>query len=487
MSRLQHPPQVQDLGSPENVARLGEQTQELDRFSEILLHYLDTYAVRYCAVTEPAAAMDAPSIPRELAVHPGDGARLLAVFCALEDKDYLVVQQITIVPGIRRYCFACLRTPLPTFHEVVVLSGSSANLLLPSAKDVVERRQRRGLSWAAAATDEFRYRLSMDCLQGARSAANEQRLQQLIRDLGPNEAKKIARDLFGNRWQWAVSAACPGPHRAWLLGKLRRRRWWTQLGRDPLRLATYAVRSSLGVARRYFRANGLQVAILGPDGVGKSSFSGKILEMFRPVFTSTRLLQWRPQVIKPRAEKNPLVFVSPHSKPPHGKVESVLRLLAVLVDYWVGEMTLIKPLLAQTGLLVYDRNFDDILVDTYRYRYGGPRWLLHLAKKIVPQSECVFLTLEADPEVILQRKQEVSPEEVRRQCAEYRRLAQEQPDSHVIRTDRDSEQSLAEGSRILVNYLNQRFKRRNKASFPSVEPPEKKQTEEPGLAGQMLA
>jgi O-antigen/teichoic acid export membrane protein/thymidylate kinase len=466
MSKLQHSPLVHDPSSPQSLASLGEQTPELHHFSETLLLHLDRYGVRYCAFTTPHAAMEAPPIPQELAVHPRDVGKLLATFRSLEDSDYLVVQQITIVPGIRQYCFASVRTQLPTFHEVIVLTGTSANWLLPSATEVVERRQKREVCWSAAATDEFRYRLSMDCLQGAMSATSEQRLQQLIRELGPDEAKRITRDLFGNRWEWAMSAVGAGPHKVRLLKKLRKRLWWRELGRDPVRLVTYAVKAWLEVAGRYFRSNGLQVAILGPDGVGKSSFSGKILEMFRPVFTSGRLLQWRPQVIKPRPPKNPLVFVAPHSKPPHGATESVLRLLAVLADYWVGQIVLIKPLLAQTSLLVYDRNFDDILVDTYRYRYGGPRWVLLLAKRMVPRSDCVCLTLEADPEVILQRKQEVSPEELRRQYAEYRKLAQELPDSHVIRTDRDFELSLAEGSHILVNYLNRRFKRRNQSSFP---------------------
>jgi O-antigen/teichoic acid export membrane protein len=463
MSKLQHSPLVHDHSSPEGLASFGE---ELHHFSETLFVHLDRYGVRYCAFTTPHAAMEAPSIPLELAVHPRDVDKLLAAFRSLEDKDYLVVQQITVVPGIRRYCFASVQTPLPTFHEVVVLTGTSANWLLPSATEVVERRQKREVCWSAAATDEFRYRLSMDCLQGAMSATSEQRLQQLIHELGPGEAERITRDLFGNRWEWVMSAACAGPHKVRLLKKLRRRLWWRELGRDPLRLVAYAVKAWWGVVGRYLQSNGLQVAVLGPDGVGKSSFSEKILETFRPVFTSGRLLQWRPQVIKPRPPKNPLVFVAPHSKPPHGAAESVLRLLAVLVDYWVGQIVLIKPLLARTSLLVYDRNFDDILVDTYRYRYGGPRWLLLLAKRMVPRSDCVCLTLEADPEVILQRKQEVSPEELHRQYAEYRKLAQELPDSHVIRTDRDFGLSLAEGSHILVNYLNRRFKRRNQSSFP---------------------
>jgi hypothetical protein len=139
-------------------------------------------------------------------------------------------------------------------------------------------------------------------------------------------------------------------------------------------------------------------------------------------------------------------------------------------------------LLARSGLIVYDRDFHDIMVDAYRYRYGGPRWLLPLAKKLMPRAECIFLTLEADPEIILQRKQEVTPEEVHRQSAAYRQLAAELPDSHVIRTDREFEQTLAEVSRILVSYLSQRFQRRHAFSVALVERPEMKEKEKPSFA-----
>lgn len=473
-SKLHHPSQANVSSSPHICAGTRKQTQALDHFSQILLSHLDGFGVRYCVFSALQEAPDAQTTVQELAVYPKDFAKLLNVLHSLEDNDYFVVQeQIIVIPGVRRYCFACLRTPLPTFHELTILLGSSVNRFLPATEEIVERRWKREATWTASAADEFRYQLFKHCLPGRMSGTDEQRLQQLIHELGPEEAMRVTQDVFGNSWQSAAGKECVSPSAAQLLNAARKELWWKYLCRDPLLLFEYAVKALCGASGRWFRPNGLVVAILGPDGVGKSSFSAKLLEMFRPLFSNGRVLQWRPQIIKPRPEKNPLVFEPPHSRPRHGKVESVLRLLAVLVDYWVGEMLLIKPLLAKSSLLVYDRNFHDILVDTKRYRYGGPRWLLHLVKRMVPHNEVVFLTLEADPEIILQRKQEVSPEEVRRQCAEYRTLAQELPDSHVIRTDRDFEQSLAEGSRILVRYLNRRFKKRNGQSLPLVESPKR--------------
>ena len=488
MSELHPPSQVDVRPSPQILAEHREQTQRLDHFSQTLFRHLDGFGVRYCVLDALQETEDTPSIVQELAVHPEDRGKLLATLRALEDKDYFVVQErITVIPGARRYCLACLLSRLPTFHELTILFGPSGSRFLPTSKEIVERREKRETTWAAAPADEFRYRLFKNCLEGTKSGTDERRLRQLIGELGPEEAKRVAQDLFGNHWQSAVEAARTATAGARLPNELRRRLWWRHVSSDPRVLLKYAGKAFGEVPSRWFRPNGLLVAILGPDGVGKSSFSAELLEMFRPVFSSGRVLQWRPQVIKPRPEKNPLVFDPPHSKPAHGRVESMLRLLAVLVDYWVGEVVLIRPLLAQSGLLVYDRNFHDILVDTKRYRYGGPLWLLHLVERTVPHNELVFLTLEADPETILQRKQEVSPEEVGRQCTEYRRLAQKLPNSHVIRTDRDLEQSVAEGSRILVSYLNQRFKKRNGQSFPSLEPPRKKKKQASSCAGQMPA
>jgi len=101
-------------------------------------------------------------------------------------------------------------------------------------------------------------------------------------------------------------------------------------------------------------------------------------------------------------------------------------MLGVVLDYWVGTR-LHQALPGAPGLIVFDRDFSRRLVDHLRYRYSGPHWVLRLLLRIVPQTESVFLVLNADAEIILQRKQEVAPAELRRQCAGYRKLAAELP------------------------------------------------------------
>jgi hypothetical protein len=420
--------------NPQYVSlRTGSGLVELDpaveSFETVLHHQLQAHSVRYCVLSNDARSAEDPTDPLDMAVHSEDCGELLRVICVLGEKEYRAVQVENPAAGISRFHFASMRCSTPSFRVLEVLTGSTANPLLRSADEIVaHRRKRRGI-WVAAAADEYRYLLIKSTLRGSCSHAQEQRLRQLASGLGTNQASALIRELFGKRWQARILASCLAGCANDLFASANKKLRVKHCVRYPWWPVLSALESTRTFLRRWFQPPGLLVVLLG-------------------------------QVIKPR-KKYPFVFASPHSEPPHGTLESIARLIAVLIDYWVGQIALIKPLLMRSALVIYDRDFHDILVDTYRYRYGGPRSLLSIAKQLVPRGECIFLTLEADPEIILQRKQEVDPEEVQRQCISYRQLAAGLPNSHVIRTDREFDQTLAEISGVLVNYLGNRLQRRH--------------------------
>lgn len=213
-------------------------------------------------------------------------------------------------------------------------------------------------------------------------------------------------------------------------------------------------------ARDWMRPSGLQVVLLGPDGSGKTTMGAAVIQTLGPLFEGTRILQWRPQVIKPRLPQDPTVVEPPHSRPAYGAVRSLLQILAVVLDYWVGYLARIKPLLARRNLIVYDRDFNDVLVDPLRYRYGGPEWILRFLRKAIPEPETFFLVLDADTETILARKQEVPIEELRRQRIGYQQLAAQLPNSLLIRTDRNHETSSRKSCETIVAHLARRYSTR---------------------------
>lgn len=86
----------------------------------------------------------------------------------------------------------------------------------------------------------------------------------------------------------------------------------------------------------------------------------------------------------------------------------------------------------------YDRHFVDILVDARRYRYGGPVWTLHLLWRLIAKSDLVVL-LDAPPEALQARKQEVPFEGTARQCQAYLSLVRTLRNGRIVDANQPKE------------------------------------------------
>jgi thymidylate kinase len=144
----------------------------------------------------------------------------------------------------------------------------------------------------------------------------------------------------------------------------------------------------------------------------------------------------------------------------------MMRLLAHVLDYGLGYWFVIHPLLVRSGLVIFDRYYDDVGIDPKRYRYGGPLWLHRLLAVAVPKPH-VRLVLDAPEEVILSRKQEVELQEIRN----LRRLYSEYQQSHRDCRFVDSTSSIAavaaESTRAIVDVLTARAQRQYARWLPA--------------------
>ena len=156
-----------------------------------------------------------------------------------------------------------------------------------------------------------------------------------------------------------------------------------------------------------------------------------------------------------------ITSINPHDEALRGTLGSVAALLVVLLDYWVGYLIVLRQFLARSGLVVFDRYFQDLLIDPIRYRYGGPMWLPRLVSAFVPPPDLLLLVLDAEEEVILSRKRELPPVELRRQRASYHQLTLVGGRATLIRTDQGVEKTCIEASRPIVDYLTERFQRQH--------------------------
>ncbi len=183
------------------------------------------------------------------------------------------------------------------------------------------------------------------------------------------------------------------------------RHWWTEL-------------------RLHWRPPFPWVAVLGPDGSGKSSVIDGVRRMLAARRLGVEMLHWRPQTFWKSPEAPGGIVTNPHGKPPRGLWVSSLKLMALGAEWWIAHLGRLRHIRAKRAILLSDRYFADLLADPRRYRYGGPRSWARRAFRCFPQPDRVILLL-ADAATIYSRKQEVEFAELERQLAAYRELAAE--------------------------------------------------------------
>jgi thymidylate kinase len=183
------------------------------------------------------------------------------------------------------------------------------------------------------------------------------------------------------------------------------------------------------------------LAILGPDGSGKSSVLDGVERALEPRFAGIRRFHLRPNLAGRRGGGEPVT--DPHGRRNRSAPSSWVKLAAWWLDYCFGYLLRVRPALRGRSLVLFDRYYDDLLVDPRRYRYGASPRLAQLIGRAIPRPD-VFVVLDAPAEVLHGRKSEVSTEETRRQCEAYRRLAARLPNAHVVDAARPLPQVVAE-------------------------------------------
>ena len=114
------------------------------------------------------------------------------------------------------------------------------------------------------------------------------------------------------------------------------------------------------------KIKGISIVFLGPDGSGKSTIISGLLEKKLP-FDSSYYFHLKPFYQK-ESKKN-VVVEDPHKFAPYGVLKSYVKLMVFIFQYNYGWIKNINPLLKKSSLVIFDRYFDDMLVDFLFYSY----------------------------------------------------------------------------------------------------------------------
>src|SRR3989449_987833 len=456
-------------GVAENPAVAAQRSETVEEFSRrgptradflrMLFRTLEEQAIRYCVLHSYEGLPDELPSDLDLAVHPQDVKKLPLVFGALCEQGYRPDQCLNY--AARGYYFVFFwfeGQVLKSMAVDIIYEHRQSGLVLASGESLVAGRRKRGDFWIPDASTEFAYLLAKKTLKGAVTGRQEQRLSSLVGELGRHQAEKVAGDLFGKRWAAQVVEACVSGSLPGRLGNLSASLWWMPLARDPLNPVRYLRADAVRLIRRWIRPTGLLVAVLGPDGVGKSTLIEHLVQSVGPAFRHHRIFHWRPALLWRKESVRPVIH--PHRQPPRSPWSSAAKLFAFLLDYWLAYLLLIRPLLVRSGLIVFDRYFYDVLADPKRYRYGGPLWLARALSSLTPKPD-LLLILDAPEKVILSRKEEVAPEEVRRQRQTYLRRATDSSSAIVIDASRSLLEANGDASRAIMGQLARRSQRRH--------------------------
>ena len=166
----------------------------------------------------------------------------------------------------------------------------------------------------------------------------------------------------------------------------------------------------------------MTVSFLGPDGSGKSTIIDAVTSADIP-FTRNDYFHLKPlkKVSCGVSGAVSEMVEDPHKYPPYPALKSYGKLLFFIYQYNMGWIKNILPLEDKASLIIFDRYYDDLLVDNRRYRYGGSLAIARMVRAFIPQPD-IYFVLVADPKIIYERKQEVAFEELKRQVAAYEAL-----------------------------------------------------------------
>jgi thymidylate kinase len=242
-----------------------------------------------------------------------------------------------------------------------------------------------------------------------------------------------------------------------LIGAVRKSLLFRKLRQNPVQAATGIVRHYLyEVYVRYAPVYLDTVTIFGPDGSGKSSVLGHVKERLTNTTKAIQVLHLKPQLSFRHRSQTIGPVTDPHARSKRSALVSTLKLLTWLAEYWLFYFFASRPNLT---LRIFDRYYHDIFIDPQRYRYGGPMWLAQWVGKIVPKPD-LFILLDAPPEVLQARKQEVPLDESARQREAYLSLVRGMKNGVVVDASGALDDVVVEVSRVILNFMAERTRKR---------------------------
>lgn len=212
-------------------------------------------------------------------------------------------------------------------------------------------------------------------------------------------------------------------------------------------------------------------AVIAPDGTGKTTFLDTLLDQLcfyyvnHPSEGRFHVYHFRPEILpnlgqvgeKTGIMKQDTDFTNPHRSNPASPLSSLLRICYYTLDYNLGWQKCVRKDVHYDRYTVFDRYSYDFIVDPRRTKLNLPEGVRKFFVSLTPQPGIVFY-LDADPNVIYARKQELTLDEIQRQVGEYRKVAKSNHKRfYTINAERSPGEMAKEAVHILLDKYTDRL------------------------------
>jgi thymidylate kinase len=161
------------------------------------------------------------------------------------------------------------------------------------------------------------------------------------------------------------------------------------------------------------------VVLVGPDGVGKTAVARALLAQHRGPAAYFHFL---PPLRGPLLRSlGPVPTPPPKAASGGWIVFGWIRLLRNTAKCWLGYLRTVRPALQRSWLIIGDRWMYGYVVQPYALKFQGPEWFARAVMRLLPRPDLI-VNLAAPPEVIRQRKQELTLSQIEQELLAWSSL-----------------------------------------------------------------
>lgn len=279
---------------------------------------------------------------------------------------------------------------------------------LVSARDMVASREFNGALYHVSKDYEFLDKYTYNRAVGAKYPEKYSATRDAVK--GSEVVASKLKKLFGSSDQKKIDSSSGK--------KLFLRAFLSNFKRNPIKALCSVFVSYFIYFWQYLSSSiAPRISFTGADGAGKTTIIEFIQDRISPVYGKcTEYFHFRPLLIPNLGEAAHSAGLKKevdreYDKPHRGAKSSVLssfvRLCYYTADYILGFWVRVKPHCKITKVVIFDRYYTDVIVDSRRSSiHLNTRFLYLWGWLFVPKMNYNFL-ITADTDVILSRKQEL--------------------------------------------------------------------------------